>query len=71
MKESYYKRNKESILNRLNEKYKSDFEFREKVKSDNKLRYKKDTTYRQNTINRAKERYRNNKKSASNLSAFL
>jgi len=71
MKESYYKRNKERILNRLNEKYKIDFEFREKVKRDNKLRYKKDFTYRQKTIDRAKERYRNNKKSASNLSAFL
>ena len=53
---SYYEKNKERILKRLNDKYRSDSEFKEKVKADNKRRYHEDPEYKEKTIMRAKDR---------------
>lgn len=53
---TYYEKNKERILKRLNDKYRADSEFKEKVKAENKKRYHTDPEYREKTIQRAKER---------------
>jgi len=53
---SYYDKNKERILKRLNDKYRSDPNFKEKVKADNKRRYHDDPDYKEKTIQRAKDR---------------
>ncbi|NCP83860.1 MAG: hypothetical protein GW809_00915 [Bacteroidetes bacterium] len=61
---SYYEKNKDQILKRLNDKYRSDSEFKEKVKAENKRRYHTDLEYKEKTIQRAKDR--NTKKKDSN-----
>jgi hypothetical protein len=53
---TYYEKNKDRILKRLNEKYRSDAEFKEKVKAENKRRYHSDPDYKEKTIERAKAR---------------
>lgn len=53
---TYYEKNKEQILKRLNDKYRSNTEFKEKVKAENKRRYHEDPEYKEKTIQRAKDK---------------
>lgn len=62
---TYYERNRERILARLNEKYRTDPEFRERARKRSRERYHEDEAYRKATIERAKARYRRLKKDRS------
>ncbi len=57
----YYLKNRDKILARLNNAYRSDPEFREQVLERSKRRYHEDEAYRLATIERAKQRYQERK----------
>ncbi len=61
-KTTYYQRNKETILARVNQKYKNDPSFREKVKEYSRNRYHEDEEYRKRTIDAARKRHKRQRK---------
>lgn len=62
MKETYYSRNRERILARLNAKYREDAAFRGKARRKYRQRYREDPEYRKATLERANRRYQDQKK---------
>ena len=55
---SYYARNRKRILEKMNDKYCENSQYRETAKQRAKNRYHEDEAYRTATIKRAKARYR-------------
>jgi len=62
MGNSWYERNREKVLKKLNKRYEEDKEFREKTRKRYREKYHNDPEYRKKTIERAKKRYRKLKK---------
>ncbi|MGJ3234203.1 hypothetical protein [Marivirga sp.] len=58
MKKTWYQRNKEKVLERLEKKYRENEEFRKKRKTMSREKYHLDADYREKTIERAKLRHR-------------
>lgn len=58
MKNNYYEKNKEKILQKMKERYSNDEEYRNMVKEKYRNRYHEDEDYRKSTVERSKRKYR-------------
>jgi hypothetical protein len=57
-KGTYYERNRNSVLKKVNQRYKLNKKYREAARKRARRKYHEDEKYRKLTIERAKKRYR-------------